>query len=445
MSVQWLGMVIHARKVDMHSDTPRVHPPLLSLMHTPMDRRAWLRQCFWQAGACSLSASGVLGASAHAATVSPWTDLGPLQAPDANGLRLPAGLVSRVVGVSGERPFAGASRVWHTYPDGGATFPVPGGGWIYVSNSEIPLIGGVGALRFSAQGAVVGYERVLTGTSTNCAGGVTPWGTWLSCEETLNGRVWEVSPQGPASSATPCPALGLFDHEAIAVDPANKTLYMTEDTQSGRFYRFVCSPQDWPAGAARPALKQGRLQVLQVRGLPNNTYPGESDTGFWATPKGVEWVDVASPRSPQLTVRTFLGSKAPGSIFKGGEGLWFSKGVAYFSTKGDNRIWALDVVSQTLYVIYDFATAQVPNNALSGVDNLTLTPWGDLLVAEDGGNLELCNLKADGSVQVLVQVTGQDKTELTGPAFSPDGQRLYFSSQRGGPRRLGITYEIRRA
>ena len=184
--------------------------------------------------------------------------------------------------------------------------------------------------------------------------------------------------------------------------------------------------------------------MLRVTGLPNNTYPGESDGNYWDSSKGVEWVDVASPGSPQLTVRSLLGKNAPGSIFKGGEGLWFSQGMAYFSTKGDNRIWALDVASQTLDVIYDFAKAQTPNNVLSGVDNLTLTPWGDLLVAEDGGNLELCNLRPDGSTQALVQVTGQDKTELTGPAFSPDGQRLYFSSQRGGSKRLGITYEIRR-
>lgn len=113
-------------------------------------------------------------------------------------------------------------------------------------------------------------------------------------------------------------------------------------------------------------------------------------------------------------------------------------------TDGTSKMGERREVSQTLDVIYDFAKAQVPNNALSGVDNLTLTPWGDLLVAEDGGNLELCNLKVDGTAQPLVQVTGQDKTELTGPAFSPDGQRLYFSSQRGGTRKLGITYEIRR-
>ncbi len=95
--------------------------------------------------------------------------------------------------------------------------------------------------------------------------------------------------------------------------------------------------------------------------------------------------------------------------------------------------------------IYDFSRAPAPGNALSSVDNLTVSPWGDVLVAEDGGNMELCVIAPDRSVHVLLQVTGQDGSELTGPAFSPDGLRLYVNSQRGGRSGggLGITYEIR--
>lgn len=406
-------------------------------------RRAWLRQLFWTAGVLSLPMGAATGwtVASHLRTPSPWGTPGPLREPDANGIRLPEGWVSRVVAVSGQRPVASQSRLWHTYPDGGATFAAPDGGWVYVSNSEVPVAGGVGALYFNAQGQVVSSQRLLWGTSVNCAGGRTPWGTWLSCEETPSGKVWEVQPFGTTADARSFPALGRFQHEAVAVDPVNRTLYLTEDEKDGRFYRFVCSSTDWPAGASRPALKQGRLQVLRVVGQANNVYP---EAGLWVRAQAVEWVDVVQPATSQGIVRKLLGEQAPGTVFKGGEGLWYANGLVYFSTKGDNRIWALDVARQTLEVIYDFTLAQAPDNVLSGVDNLTMTPWGDVLVAEDGGNMDLCLLRPDGGVQVLLQVVGQDQSELTGPAFSPDGRRLYVSSQRGGDKQLGITYEIRR-
>jgi secreted PhoX family phosphatase len=366
--------------------------------------------------------------------------LGPLREPDALGLALPAGLTARIVALSGERPARGAS-VWHPYPDGGATFASADGGWVYVNNSEAPMgAGGASALRFDRQGNVVGAQRVLDGTTANCAGGATPWGTWLSAEETTLGRVWECQPFGEASQAEVRPALGVFKHEAVAVDPQNRTLYLTEDDGQGRFYRFVCSASDWPAMAARPALKSGRLQVLQMDGvLANQAPPEDMDL---AQARRVSWVDVSRPSLPQSVVRGALGAQAPGTVFRGGEGLWFFRGVVYFSTKGDNRIWALDVASQRLQVIYDFATASPADRVLSGVDNLTVSARGDVLVAEDGGNMELCVILPDRRVKVLLRLHGQEASEITGPAFSPDGRRLYFNSQRGGRQGLGITYEV---
>ena len=130
--------------------------------------------------------------------------------------------------------------------------------------------------------------------------------------------------------------------------------------------------------------------------------------------------------------------------FDGGEGIWFHEGVVYFTTKGTNQVWALDTASQHLEVVYDAATA--PEPILTGVDNVTVSANGDILVAEDGGDMQIVVITRSGEVQPLLMVENQDHSEITGPSFSPDGTRLYFSSQRG-PANLvaqgfGITYEV---
>ncbi|MEJ5897186.1 alkaline phosphatase PhoX [Aquabacterium sp. G14] len=408
-------------------------------------RREHLRQLFWTtASACAVP--WLLPATARAKTSpSPFSHFGPLQAPNAHGLCLPAGFTARVVAVSGERPVATMPYVWHTFPDGGATFATRDGGWVYANNSEVASgRGGVGALRFDARGRVVQAYPILSGTTLNCAGGPTPWGTWLSAEEFPQGRVWECQPLGRPEDAVVRPALGCFKHEAVAVDPVHKMLYLTEDEPDGRLYRFVCAPRDWPSGARRPTLRDGTLQVLQVEGLAASEGPdGRLDV---AKAQRVRWVDVVQPASPQAAVRSQLGTRAPGTPFKGGEGLWYFQGLVYFSTKTDNRIWVYDTQAYTLQTLYDFALTGPEDQVLSGVDNLTVSQAGDVLVAEDGGNMELCVISPDRRVRVLLRVLGQDGSEITGPAFSPDGQRLYFNSQRGGRTGpgLGITYEVSR-
>ena len=116
------------------------------------------------------------------------------------------------------------------------------------------------------------------------------------------------------------------------------------------------------------------------------------------------------------------------TTFDGGEGVWFHRDLVYFTTKGDNRVWELDVREQRLSMLYDRATA--PSTILKGVDNVTVSSGGDVLVAEDGGDMQIC-LLTGGKVAPILQVVGHDGSEITGPAFAPDGTRLYFSSQRG--------------
>ena len=149
---------------------------------------------------------------------------GTLGAADANGWQLPTGFTSRVVATTG-LPVLPSTYLWHLSPDGGATFATGDGGWIYVSNSEVELVGGAGMVRFDAAGQVVDARRVLSGTSRNCAGGPNPWGTWSSCEETSTGRVWECDPAGVAPAVV-APALGAFNHEAAAVDPVRHHVYL---------------------------------------------------------------------------------------------------------------------------------------------------------------------------------------------------------------------------
>jgi len=127
-------------------------------------------------------------------------------------------------------------------------------------------------------------------------------------------------------------------------------------------------------------------------------------------------------------------------VFNGGEGVWFDAGHVYFTTKGDNRVWDLGVAAQKLSVLYD-AKVLGDTAPLTGVDNVVVSQSGDIFVAEDGGNLELVIISTERQVAPVARLIGHDASEICGPAFSPDGKRLYFSSQRGKDGR-GVTFEV---
>jgi secreted PhoX family phosphatase len=368
----------------------------------------------------SLGAAAVLGmtptvfrnAFAGSAIVgdSPY---GALGIADVNGVRLPAGFSARIIGVSGQL-VAGTRYPWHGQPDGGATFSTPAGGWVYVSNSELNgTRGGVGAVRFDAAGRIEDAYAILAGTKWNCAGGATPWNTWLSCEEHRAGVVWECDPFKPGQGVAR-PALGKFPHEAAVVDPVNGWVYLTEDDIDGRLYRF------------RPDVPQ-RLEsgVLEAAAV--------DPTGI------VTWVTV-SPERPYRGADT--------TAFRRGEGAWYAGGHVYFCTTADNRVWALETASARLEVIYD-ATAIGAAAPLREPDNVTVhSASGDIYVAEDADDLQLVLLAdADGMriAAPFMQLVGHAGSEVAGPAFSPDGSRLYVSSQRGtggGNNSPGITFEV---
>jgi len=392
----------------------------LSIVTDP-SRRRFLQKSFagmgWMMAGTMLARCSDDGGGSSA--TSNIANLGPLGDPDENGLRLPEGFTSRVVARSGLE-VGSSGYVWHNAPDGAAVFLTDDGGWIYVSNSETvsTVGGGAGAVRFASNGDIVDAYRILGGTNINCAGGATPWGTWLSCEELSRGEVWECDPLGQ-STAVVRPAMGVFQHEAVAIDEANRHAYMTEDVPDGGFYRFVYDTQG--------DLSAGELQIAEV--------VGDGPEGM------VEWRTVPDPSAADTDTRLQVSSSTP---FKGGEGIWYHQGIVYFSTKGDNRIWAYDTDTAMLTILYDAATSSTP--ILTGVDNITVSPTGDVLVAEDGGNMEIVAITPAGTLLPIVQVTGQDQSEITGPAFDPSLQRLYFSSQRGtegGPLGVGgITYEV---
>src|SRR5262245_39278431 len=290
----------------------------------------------------------------------------------------------------------------------------------------------------------------LSGSHNNCAGGATPWGSWITCEENTaglargfsqpHGYVFEVDARatGPVE-AVPIKAMGRFVHEAIAVDRQTGIVYETEDRNPAcGFYRFIPDRRNKLA-------EGGRLQMLAVNGQPNyDTRTGQ--TPFETLP--VTWVDIDNPDPVNAETDPLAvfkqGLAGGGAIFKRLEGAWYGDGSIFFnSTNGGNaglgQVWRFRPRGHSggqLTLIFESPSGVV----LDSPDNICVTPGGGLILCEDGSGEEfLHGLTQQGEIFKFAKntVPGFIGSEFAGATFSPDGETLFVNIQTPG-----ITFAI---
>ncbi|GAA3369934.1 PhoX family protein [Streptomyces sannanensis] len=401
---------------------------------------------------------------------------GPLL-PDAAGiLALPEGFSYRVITHSGVTTLESGETTPSNH-DGTAAFEGRRGAVLLVNNHElggprskvkypVPLAeglvydpaapGGCTVVEVHKHGEVAEWVGIA-GTSTNCAGGSTPWGTWLTGEETENragqngmtkdhGYIFEVDPYDVRANLDPQPikAFGRYAHEAVVVDPKRGDVYLTEDAAgpNGLLYRWV-PPKGFEHGRGKLrtlAADAGVLQAFKCFDSAGLFVDDLSRATKIGTVYGVDWVDVPDRDAQTVSVRKQF---ADGEVTRARklEGMWWGDGGFYFvssfaraespGTPHDGQVWFYDPKRRTITLKVQLGV-NTDDTGFDGPDNITVSPYGGLILAEDGnGAQHLFGATERGRTYPIARNELND-SEFTGVTFSPDGDTLFANIQTPG-------------
>lgn len=401
---------------------------------------------------------------------------GPL-VPDPDGLLdLPKGFRYRVLSREGDPLRSGEGRVPSNH-DGMTALQGRHGRVHLVRNHEnrhtaaigVPTVagltydpaakGGCTALELDGRNKVLGERVAIAGTAVNCAGGPTPWRTWLTCEETEDragtngyakdhGFIFEVDGADPRrTGAVPLTAMGRFQHEAIAVDPKSGIVYETEDAFDrpfGLFYRFL---PEKPLGGTGSLRAGGALEAMRVPGVPDLSAVQETGKSF----DRIEWVPVPDPLARETPIRfQDFGRKGITHAQKL-EGCYWGESSVYFvssfarSDEGSaadhyGQVWRYEPKKRRLTLVVLFGPdtdIQLPGES---PDNICLAADGGLMVCEDGGGAQhVLGVTRRGEVYPMARGRQNIGTpeepewgEFAGVTFSPDGSTMYVNCYTPG-------------
>ncbi len=322
-------------------------------------------------------------------------------------------------------------------------------------NSKAPSLGGTTTFVYNPKTGQIEKEFLsLAGTARNCAGGPTPWNSWLTCEEATfkagafdgttekdHGYVFEVPASERIRLANPEPirAMGRFNHEAVAVDPRTGIVYLTEDRGDSLIYRFIPNKPG-------KLLKGGKLQALAVRqqkGVDTRNWDSLDSAKFpLRQPREVEWIDIENVESPEDDLR-YQGFNKGAAVFARGEGMWYGNNEVYFACTNGGPLQN----GQVFRYIPGSAEgtpaemnspgklelfAESPDKEiLKNCDNLTVAPWGDVVLCEDASHPFLVGITPAGEYYKLAENVGY-KSEFAGGVFSPSGETYFVNIQSAG-------------